>query len=140
VVALVDVEEPRLRQSPRQRRGFVQGSGHVGPALKLVARLVFSYDRWLLFVPLVLVAAIAALTVRGFARELALAYLVTVALLVSAFTWILWTFNMQLDEAQSSAPIPRAVGSVVLLSTVLAPLLIHPLLPPRHGAEPPSPR
>jgi hypothetical protein len=40
-----------------------------------------------------------------------------------------------LDEQQSSTPIPRAVGSIVLLSTVLAPLLIQPLLRRDSGPD-----
>jgi hypothetical protein len=43
--------------------------------------------------------------------------------------WILWSDpGLTLDTHNSSTPIPRAVGSLVLLSAALAPLLIEPLL------------
>jgi hypothetical protein len=63
------------------------------------------------------------------ARETAIAYLTTAAAVIAGFTYIIWDdLTYILDEHQSSTPIPRAVGSIVLLSTVLAPLLIQPLL------------
>ena len=79
--------------------------------------------------PIALAAAIAATTLPGVARETAIAYITTAAAVVAGFTYILWDdLTYVLDEHQSTTPIPRAVGSIVLLSTVLAPLLIQPLL------------
>ena len=112
--------------------GGLQITSHLSrawPSLHLVLRLLFAYDLWLLFVPFALVAALASLTEAGSARETALFYLTTVTLAVIGFTWILWSDpGLTLDEKQSSTPIPRVVGSIVLLSTVFAPLLIDPLL------------
>ncbi len=111
------------------------------PSLHLVLRLLFSYQMWLAFVPLALVAAAVSLTLGGEARETAVLYLATCALGVAGFTYILWNdLTYTLDERQSSTPIPRAVGSLVLLSTVLAPLVIEPLLRRRGrpGGAPPA--
>ncbi len=95
----------------------------------LVLRLVFAYDMWLAIVPLTIAAAAAALTLSGGARESALLYLGTFTVGVLGFTYILWDdFTYVLDEQQSSTPFPRVVGSLVLFSTVLAPVLIAPLL------------
>jgi hypothetical protein len=122
-----------------QASGLVTPDGHLWPALHLALRIVFSYDFWLVFVPLAIVAALAALTGGGFGRKLAVIYLSTGLLLVAGFTWILWIFGGTLDEQFQSTPIPRAAGSLALLSTVLAPLLIAPLLwPDRYAAPPPA--
>ena len=105
------------------------------PSLHLVLRLLFGYDLWLAFVPIALVAAATSLTLAGPARETAILYLVTCVLGVAGFTWVLWDdLTYTLNEQQSSTPIPRAVGSLVLLSTVLAPLLVAPLLDRRRTA------
>ena len=97
-------------------------------------RLLFTYDMWLAFVPLALVAALAALTLAGPARQTAIVYLTTAVAGVIGFTYILWSdLTYTLDTHQSSTPIPRAVGSIVLLSTLLAPLLIAPLLEETGG-------
>jgi hypothetical protein len=111
------------------------------PALRLVLRLQFDYHLWLAFVPLALVAAAAALTLSGRAREAATVYLVTAATAVAGFTYVTWSnVGWILDERQSSTPIPRAVGSVALLSTVVAPLLIEPLLQRRAALAEPAQR
>ncbi len=65
----------------------------------------------------------------GTARANAVIYLTTFVCAVLGFTWILWSNpSFTLNESQSATPIPRVVGSLALLSTVLAPLLIEPLL------------
>ncbi len=84
---------------------------------------------WLAVVPIAVVASAVALTAGKVAREAATLYLVTAASAIAGFTYILWSDpGLVLDEQQSSTPMPRAVGSIVLLSTVLAPVLIAPLL------------
>ncbi len=106
-------------------------------SLHLVLRLLFTYDLWLAFVPLALVAALAGLTLTGPARQTAIVYLTTTLGIIAGLTYILWSDStLTLDTHQSSTPIPRAVGSIVLFSTVLAPLLIAPLLkkPKRSAA------
>jgi hypothetical protein len=104
-------------------------------SLHLVLRLIFNYDMWFALLPIALIAAVAAFTLGGKARETAVLYLVTAIAAVAGFTYILWDdFTYRLDEQQSSTPMPRAVGSIMLLSTVFAPLLIAPLL--RRTAPP----
>ena len=98
-------------------------------SLHLVLRLLFTYHVWLAFVPLALVAAVTALTLAGTARQTAIVYLTTSFTAIAGFTYILWSnLSDTLDTHQSSTPIPRVVGSVVLLSTIVTPLLIAPLL------------
>jgi hypothetical protein len=98
-------------------------------SLHLVSRLLLDYEKWLAFTPLAAVAALACLTLAGRARETALIYLVTGVGAILGFTYILWSdFTYVLNTSQSATPIPRAVGSIVLFSTVMAPLLIAPLL------------
>jgi hypothetical protein len=110
------------------------------PSLWLVLRLAFAYDHWLDFIPLALVAALAGLTLRGRPRETATTFLLTGAATVAGFTYILWDdLTYVLDERQSSTPMPRAVGSIALLSIVVLPLLIHPLLPSRSTRTPSNP-
>jgi hypothetical protein len=105
--------------------------GRVWPSLWLILRLLFAYDHWLDFVPLAVAAALVGLTLRGKAREIAAAFLVASTAAVLGFTYILWDdLTYVLDERQSSTPMPRAVGSIVLLSIVVAPLLVKPLLKP----------
>lgn len=76
--------------------------------------------------------------------EAATTYLVTVVAAVAGFTYILWDdFTYVLDTHQSSTPMPRAVGSIALLSAVYAPLLIAPLIRtapvPTDGSVPAAP-
>jgi hypothetical protein len=105
-------------------------------SLHLILRLVFNYEMWFGVVPIALIAALAALTAGRRAREAAVLYLVTAGAAVAGFTYILWDdFTYVLDEHQSSTPMPRAVGSIVLLSTVLAPVLIAPLLRLRESSQ-----
>ena len=80
-------------------------------------------------IPIALSAAFVSLTLAGRPRQTAVLYLVTTAAAVAGFTYILWSDpGLVLDEQQSSTPIPRAVGAIVLLSATFAPLLISPLL------------
>jgi hypothetical protein len=62
------------------------------------------------------------------------AYLGTTVAVIAGFTYILWDdLTYILDERNSSTSIPCAFGAIALLSTVLAPLLIEPLL--RRGGR-----
>lgn len=106
-------------------------SERFGPSVDLVTELLFSYDMWLLAVPLAVAAAVAALSVRG--REPAVVFLVAAALSFAGWVWLLWADpEYEFSTRQSATPIPRAVGSIVLLSLAFAPLLLERLLrPPR---------
>ena len=98
-------------------------------SLHLVLRLLFDYGMWLALTPLAVVAAVACLTLAGPARETALIYLITAVGAILGFTYVVWAdFAYALNTSQSGSPIPRAVGSIVLFSTVMAPLLIAPLI------------
>jgi len=108
-------------------------ASRVAPAFRIVLELLFSYDLWLVATPIAVAAAVAVV----FRREYGLAtlYLMTSALAVVGFTWILWSIpSLPLDTSQLT-PIPRAVGSVVLLSIVFAPLLLSRL----RAGEPAGP-
>jgi branched-subunit amino acid transport protein len=109
--------------------GLADHIGRVWPSLWLVLRLTFAYEHWLAFVPLAILAALVAITGRGQSRETAVTYLVATVALFAGFTYILWDdVTYVLDEHQSSTPVPRAVGSIVILATVFAPILIDCLL------------
>ncbi len=109
--------------------GLVHHFGRLWPSLWLVLRLTFAYEHWLAFVPLAILAALAAVTARGQSREAAVTYLVATVALIAGFTYVLWDdLTYVLDTHQSATPIPRAVGSIVFLATVFAPILIDSLL------------
>ncbi|HEY4346836.1 MAG TPA: hypothetical protein VGM80_04545 [Gaiellaceae bacterium] len=126
------------RSYPAQSGGFKYiHSARLGPSIHLAVRILFSYPMWLLFVPLALTAAATALTVSGKARTSSILFIGTAVTAFVGFTYVLWSLEPPiLDERQSSTPIPRASGSIVLLATVMAPLLIAPLL--RLRRPPPS--
>jgi hypothetical protein len=112
--------------------GLSATASRVGPAFRIVLELLFSWHLWLFAVPLGVAAAALALTLRDYA--LPSLYLVTIALAVVGFTWILWSIpSLPLDTSQRT-PIPRAVGSIVLLSVVFAPLLLSRALDRRAPA------
>ena len=98
----------------------------IWPSLMDVLQPLFSATMWLVFVPTALVASAACLTLAGPARDTAVVYLTTFVLAVAGLTWVGWSDPGGL--VGSLNPLPRVVGSLVLLSTVLAPLLIDPLL------------
>jgi hypothetical protein len=96
------------------------------PAFRVVLALLFRYDLWLVSVPLAVAAALMLVARREY--PLAVFYLGTSTLAVLGFVWILWSFlSFPLDESQQE-PIPRAAGSLALLSIALAPLLVARVL------------
>ena len=118
---------------------IIHGRLRFEASVSLAVRILFSYPMWLLFLPLALAAAALATTVYGEARRTAILFLVTTATAFAGFTYVLLLLDPpNLDERQSSTPIPRASGSIILLATVLAPTLIAPLLR-RPRPSPPSP-
>lgn len=117
------------------RENLVSNLSRIRPAYAVVFRLLFTYDFWLVAVPVALVAAVLGLTLAGRVRETAVLYLATMVLGVNGLMWIVWSEpTVSLDTHNSTTPIPRAVGSLVLLSAVLAPLLLDPLLSRRRPA------
>jgi hypothetical protein len=120
-----------------------QFSARFWPSLHVVVRVLFPYDSWLLILPVALAAALLSLTLPRAERETAVLFLLTVLLCVLGFTWITWSDpNIPISTRNSLSPIPRAVGSIVLLAAALGPLLLDPLLRRRPGpaawAEPRS--
>jgi hypothetical protein len=111
----------------------------VWPSFLDVVHPLFATSMWLLFVPLALVAGLAGLTAPGAGRAASVLFLTTFALGVAGFTWVAWSDPAGMVGSQN--PLPRLAGSLVLFSTVLAPLLVEPLLaPPREApaAAPPE--
>lgn len=91
-------------------------------SLWLVLRLLFTYDTWLVAAPLGLAAAVLLLLRPN--RELAYLYLWTIGFAIAGFTWILWSISTLPIEPTDATPIPRAVGSLTLLSLALGPLML----------------
>jgi hypothetical protein len=105
-------------------------SSRVAPAFRIVFELLFDYHLWLVAVPVAV--AVALLAIAHGELSLAVLYLATLLLAVVGFMWVLWAFpSLPLDKSQQE-PIPREVGSVVLLSILFAPLLLSRLVPQRH--------
>lgn len=98
----------------------------IWPSFKDVLHPLFSTQMWLYLSPLALIATAACLTIPGNARDTAVLYLTTFVLALAGFTYIGWSDPGQL--VGSINPLPRLAGSLVLLSAVLAPLLVEPLL------------
>lgn len=109
-------------------------ASRIGPAFRIVLELLFSYDLWSIVVPLALAAAVLLL-LRGDVSLPGL-YLGTTALAVVGFTWILWSIPSLPLDTSPLTPIPRAVGSLVLLSVAFAPLLVSQLLAAGQGVAP----
>jgi len=124
-------------ENPDQGVGSLSATAaRVAPAFRVVLELLFSWHLWLVAVPLGLAAAAVAIGVRDYA--LSTLYLLTTGLAVVGFTWILWSIpSLPLDTSQRT-PIPRAVGSVVLLSIVFAPLLLSRALARSRDAPTPG--
>ena len=87
--------------------------------------LLFSYGLWSIVVPICAAAAVALLVRRDYGVPGL--YLVTSFLALVGFTWILWSIPSLPLDTSALTPIPRAVGSLVLLSVALAPLLFAKL-------------
>ncbi len=108
--------------------------GSIWPSFLEVVHPLFDTSLWLVFVPLALVASLACLTVPGPGRDASVLYLTTLALGVAGFTWVAWSDPAGMVGSQN--PLPRLVGSLVLLSTVLTPLVVEPLLERRRDVAP----
>ncbi len=98
----------------------------VVPAVRLLVSRLFSYDAWLLIVPLTI--AIAVLAALGGARRISIFYSLTMTLSFTGFVAIWWIVpDLQTDAGQEQ-PAVRLAGALVALSAALAPLLSAPLL------------
>lgn len=89
----------------------------------IVVQLVFSYQLWLLAVPIGLLAAAAAVLVRRDALPAVTFYIGVSVLGLAAFIWAIWaTPTIPLDVHDRAAdPVPREAASLALLSLAFAP-------------------
>ena len=93
------------------------------PSLELTVRDLFGYHLWLVVAPLTIGAVVAALLAGK--RMLPLFVGAMLVLGVGGFTWITWAFpSLPITENASVNPITRAVGSLVVASCGLVPLLL----------------
>jgi hypothetical protein len=103
--------------------GLLKHLDRVWPSFDLTMRDLFSYHLWLVVAPLVVVAVVAALLAGRYALASYVAVLLGLA--VVGFTWITWAFpTLPITEDPAVNPITRAVGSLVLVSCGLVPLLL----------------
>jgi hypothetical protein len=102
------------------------GTGHLGSvgrvfgSVGVVLSAFGSYQLWQLAIPIGIVLAVAALSVRP---RVAAFYLSIVVVVLAGFTWIVWSDpSIPLHAKDVPQRIPRATGAVALLSLVTAPL------------------
>ncbi|MES1255343.1 MAG: hypothetical protein ABUS56_07045, partial [Acidobacteriota bacterium] len=108
------------------------GIGHSGSfhraieAARAVVGLLFSYDMWLLAVPLALAGCVAVMLARDVSRRPAVVLVTTLALSFVGFTWAIWSDpTMTLDGSPGNpSPIPREAASTALLAIAFAPVLV----------------
>ena len=93
------------------------------PSLQLTLRDLFSYNLWLVVAPLTLAAVVAAFLAG---RRALPAYVGTLLVLgIAGFTWVTWAFpSLPITQDPAVNPITRAVGSLVVASSGLVPLLL----------------
>jgi hypothetical protein len=93
------------------------------PSLELTIRDMFGYHLWLVVVPLTIVAVIAALLAGKWTLPVFVAGVVVLG--IGGFTWITWAIpSLPITENAALNPVTRAVGSLVLVSAGLVPLLL----------------
>lgn len=105
--------------------GLFDNLDRAWPAFESVLSTAFDYDLWLVTPPLVALAI--GLAYLAGARVLPTYALLLYALLLSGFTWVLWSFTeLELPFVQDEGvnPIVRLAGSAVVLSAALLPLLL----------------
>jgi hypothetical protein len=103
--------------------GLLDHAGRAWPSFRLALSTVFDFDIWLVAMPVLLVAVVAAFL----AGEHALAIFVSVLslLCLASFTWSTWAFpSLAITKDAALNPIVRFSGALVISSAVLAPLLL----------------
>jgi hypothetical protein len=103
--------------------GLFDHLGRAWPSLELTVRVLFKYDFWLVVAPIGILALLSALLAGRIALGV---YAALVFLLgVAGFTWITWSFpSLPITDTPALNPIIRSVGSLVLISAGLVPLLL----------------
>lgn len=115
------------------------GLGQAPRAFELVAQLTFRYGFWLGTAPLALAAAIVCL--RASNRRAAVFFLAAFGLTFIGWAWENWAFVSEgypITSDPSLNPTNRTVASLVVLSTVAAPVLVGQLLAQRVRSEAPE--
>ncbi len=104
--------------------GLFDHLDRVWPSLELTLRVAFDPARWLVVLPLALVAmAMAALAGASVLSRFAGAFTV---LAIGGFTWVIWAFpSIPVTANASLNPIVRLTGGLVLVFAGLLPLLLH---------------
>jgi hypothetical protein len=103
--------------------GLFSHLDRVWPSLELTIRDLFGYHLWLVVAPLT-IAAVAAALLAG-RRALPVFVGLVMVFGVAGFTWITWAFpTLPITENAAVNPITRAVGSLVVASCGLVPLLL----------------
>lgn len=104
--------------------GLLDHLDRAWPSLRLALETAIDPDRWLVVVPLVIVAAIAAW--KGGARAQAGFGLALLALLLLGSTWVMWSFpSLPLTQEPSVNPIVRLTGGTIVAVGALLPLLLE---------------
>ncbi|MGH3078516.1 MAG: hypothetical protein ACRDPZ_10070 [Gaiellaceae bacterium] len=135
VVALLLAVPWRLWFSTRDLTGELPEAGALAlfenldrawPAVESVLTTLVDYDLWLATLPLA--AAAVVLAFLGGARVLPVYASLVYGLAAAGFTWVLWSFTeleLPIEQDEAVNPIVRLVGSLVLLSAALVPLLLE---------------
>ena len=120
--------------SPTSISQLIHDANRILPSARITLALLFDTQRWLIIVPLGVATLVAALLVPA-ARQLALYYGGTVLLLFIGLVWVLWSLPGFPIDTTDQTPIPRAAGSIVFVTVLLAPLLLQQVLRARRAPE-----
>jgi hypothetical protein len=111
-------------------------------AFHLVARLLFEYHMWLATAPIALVAAVVCLTLPD--RRAGTFFLVAFGVGFVGWAWENWAYSgpggLAITTDPGLNPTNRTVGSLVVLATIAAPVLIGQLVAERASSEAVEPR
>ena len=103
--------------------GLFHNLDRAWPSFELTVRDLFGYPLWLAVAPLTVAAVVAALLAGRRALPLYVGILLVFG--VAGFTWITWAFpSLPITENAAVNPVTRAVGSLVVASCGLVPLLL----------------
>jgi hypothetical protein len=103
--------------------GLFSNLDRAWPSLRLALSTLFDFHVWLIVIPLLVLAIVAASAVGP--RELVTYASVLCVLCVAAFTWSTWAFpSLPITRASALNPIDRFSGALVLAAAGLIPLLL----------------
>jgi hypothetical protein len=103
--------------------GLFSNLDRAWPSLRLALSTLFDFHVWLIVIPLLVLAIVAASAVGP--RQLVTYASVLCVLCVAAFTWSTWAFpSLPITRASALNPIDRFSGALVLAAAGLIPLLL----------------